>query len=298
MATIAQNTRKPSRRSGIRSEHVSHFLGRVAIYALLIIGAILILVPFLWTISTSLKTEAQTLQFPPTWMPNPFAWENYPTALQARPFDIYYMNSAFIAITSTIGQVISSAIVAFGFARMRFWGRNTLFLVVLSTMMIPFHVMIIPRFILFKELGWLNTYYPLILPNFFGSAFSIFLLRQYFMTISLDLDDAAKIDGAGYFRIFISIILPMSTAAMGVVGVFEFLESWRDFFGPLIYLTSDAKYTVPVGLNAFRTEYFTEWHLFMAASAVAMLVPLLVFFVAQKYFLGGIALVGSGGSKG
>ncbi|MEM7537063.1 MAG: carbohydrate ABC transporter permease, partial [Chloroflexota bacterium] len=139
---------------------------------------------------------------------------------------------------------------------------------------------------------------PLILPNFFGSAFSIFLLRQYFMTIPLELDDAAKIDGAGYFRIFTNIILPTSTAALGVVAVFEFLESWRDFFGPLIYLTSDAKYTVPIGLYTFQTEYFTEWHLFMAASALAMLVPLLVFFVAQKYFIGGIALVGSGGSKG
>lgn len=284
--------------SRIRPEHLSHWLSRAGIYILLIIGALLILVPFFWTISTSLKTEQQTLQFPPTWIPDPIAWENYPTALRARPFNIYYLNSAFIAITSTFGQVVSSAIVAYGFARLRFRGRNMLFLLVLSTMMIPFHVMIIPRFVLFRYLGWLDTYYPLILPNFFGSAFSIFLLRQYFMTIPLELDDAAKIDGAGYFRIFTNIILPTSTAALGVVGVFEFLESWRDFFGPLIYLSSNAKYTVPIGLNAFRTEYFTEWHLFMAASAVAMLVPLLVFFVAQKYFIGGIALVGSGGSKG
>lgn len=258
----------------------------------------MVLVPFFWTVSTSLKTEQQTLQFPPTWIPNPIAWENYPTALRARPFGTYYINSLIIAIASTVGQTLSSAVVAFGFARMRFRGRHVLFLVVLSTMMIPFHVMIIPRFILFKELGWLDTYYPLILPNFFGSAFSIFLLRQYFMTIPLELDAAAKIDGAGYFRIFMNIILPTSLPALGVVGVFEFLSSWRDFFGPLIYLTSDAKYTVPIGLNAFRGEYATEWHFFMAASAVAMLVPLAVFFVAQKYFLGGIALVGAGGSKG
>ncbi len=282
----------------LRPEWLSQILSRIAIYVLLTLGSVTILVPFVWTVSTSLKTEKQTLEFPPTWIPNPIAWENYSTALTARPFDRYYINSAFIAIASTIGQVLSSAVVAFGFARLRFKGRNTLFLIVLSTMMIPFHVMIIPRFVLFKHLGWLDTYYPLILPNFFGSAFSIFLLRQYFLTIPLELDDAAKIDGAGYVRIFLHIIVPTSRSALGVVAVFEFLESWRDFFGPLIYLSSEAKYTVPIGLYTFRTEYFTEWHLFMAASATAMLVPLLVFFIAQKYFIGGIALVGSGGSKG
>lgn len=294
MTTIASRLQQ----SQIRTDKFLRWLGRASIYGLLIIGAIVVLVPFFWTVSTSLKTEQQTLQFPPTWIPNPIAWENYPTALRARPFGTYYINSLIISIVSTIGQTLSSAIVAFGFARMRFRGRQVLFLIVLSTMMIPFHVMIIPRFILFKELGWLDTFYPLIVPNFFGGAFSIFLLRQYFMTIPLELDAAAKIDGAGYYRIFMSIILPTSLPALGVVGVFEFLSSWRDFFGPLIYLTSDAKYTVPIGLNAFRGEYATEWHLFMAASAVAMLVPLAVFFVAQKYFLGGIALVGAGGSKG
>ena len=294
MTTIASH----SQRSQVRTDKFMRWLGRASIYALLILGALIILVPFFWTISTSLKTEQQTLQFPPSWIPNPVVWENYPTALRARPFGTYYTNSLFISIFATIGQTISSAIVAFGFARMRFRGRNVLFLIVLSTMMIPFHVMIIPRFILFKEMGWLDTFHPLIWPNFFGGAFSIFLLRQYFMTIPLELDAAAKIDGAGYFRIFTSIILPTSLPALGVVGVFEFLSTWRDFFGPLIYLTSDANYTVPIGLNAFRGEYATEWNLFMAASAVAMLVPLAVFFIAQKYFLGGIALVGAGGSKG
>ncbi len=273
-------------------------LGRILIYVLLIAGAAMVFVPFAWTISTSLKTEKQTLEFPPSWIPNPIAWENYPTALTARPFDRYYLNSAIIAVSSTIGLTLSSAIAAYGFARTRFKGRNALFLLVLSTMMIPFHVLIIPRFILFRLLGWLDTFYPLIVPNFFGSAFSIFLLRQYFLTIPLDLDDAARVDGASHFQIFWNIILPLSKPALGVVAVFEFLQSWRDFFGPLIYLSSDDKYTVPLGLYTFQTEYFTEWHLFMAAAAVAMAVPLVVFFIAQKYFLEGIALTGSGGSKG
>ena len=201
-------------------------------------------------------------------------------------------------MANTIGMTLSSAVVAYGFARTRFRGRDKLFLVVLMTMMLPFHVLIIPRFILFKELGWLDTFLPLIVPNFFGGAFSIFLLRQYFMTIPLDLDEAARIDGAGHFRIFWHIILPLARPALGVVAVFEFLASWRDFFGPLIYLNSGDKFTVPLGLYAFQSEYFTEWHLFMAASAVAMAVPLLVFFVAQKYFIEGVALVGGGGSKG
>ena len=273
-------------------------IGRLLIYLLLIIGAVLIFVPFAWTISTSLKTEKQTLDFPPTWIPNPVAWENYPTALTARPFGRYYINSIVIAVASTVGMTLSSAIVAYGFARLRFKGRNMLFIVVLATMMVPFHVLIIPRFILFKEFGWLDTFWPLIVPNFFGGAFSIFLLRQYFMSIPFDLDDAAKIDGASYFRIFWNIMLPLARPALGVVAVFEFLSSWRDFFGPLIYLSSDRKFTVPIGLYTFQTEYFTEWHLFMAAAAVAMSVPLFIFFIAQKYFLSGIALTGTGGSKG
>lgn len=294
--------RTPGSISGIRAwsrqPKVRRLALRVLIYGLLILGAVLVLVPFAWTISTSLKTEKQTLEFPPTWIPRPVVWENYIIAFTARPFARYYANSLFIAVTSTIGQTLSSALVAFAFARLRFPGRGPIFLLVLSTMMIPYHVLIIPRFIIFKELGWLDTFWPLIIPNFFGGAFSIFLLRQYYMTIPLDLDEAAKMDGASYFRIFWNILMPIAKPALGVVAVFEFLSSWRDFFGPLIYLSSDRNFTVPLGLYTFQTEYFTEWHLFMAASAMAMTVPLLVFFLAQKYFIGGVALMGGGASKG
>ncbi len=271
---------------------------RALAYLILGLGGLLVLMPFLWTISTSLKTEAQTLDVPPTWIPDPVQWGNYPEALTARPFHLYYINSIIIAVISTIGMTLSSAFVAFGFARTRFPGRNKIFIIVLLTMMLPIHVLIIPKFILFRELGWLDTFLPLVVPKLFGSGFSIFLLRQYYMTIPLELDEAAKIDGASYFGTFRHIILPLSKPALGVVAVFEFLDSWRDFFSPLIYLSSDSNYTVPLGLAAFRSEFFTEWHLFMAASAAAMAVPLLVFFIAQKYFIGGVALLGGGGTKG
>jgi len=287
----------PKRKQAWRERIFSH-ISVGLIYIILLLGAMLIFFPFAWTISTSLKTEQQTLEYPPTWIPDPVQWENYPEALTARPFGRYYLNTAYITVLSVIGQVMSSAIVAYGFARFRFPGRGLLFLIVLSTLMIPFHMLIIPRFILFKYLNWLDTFLPLIVPNFFGGAFSIFLLRQYFLTIPLDLDEAAKMDGASAFQIFLRIILPLARPALGAVAVFEFISTWNDFLGPLIYLTSDRLYTVSLGLAAFRNDYFTEWHLFMAASAVAMVPPLLVFFLAQKYFISGVALTGSGGSKG
>lgn len=289
--------RAPKRNNALLEQVMSH-LKVAAIYAVLLLGAVLVFFPFAWTISTSLKTEQQTLAYPPTWVPDPVQWENYPDALTARPFGRYYVNTTIITTLSVIGQVLSSAVVAYGFARFRFPGRGFIFLVLLSTLMIPFHMLIIPRFILFKYLGWLDTFLPLIVPNFFGGAFSIFLLRQYFLTIPLDLDEAAKMDGASAFQIFKSIILPLARPALGAVAVFEFVSTWNDFLGPLIYLSSDRNYTVSIGLAAFRNDYFTAWHLFMAASAVAMLAPLVVFFVAQRYFIGGVALTGSGGSKG
>ena len=295
VANIALNA--PTRKNALQEQALS-YLKVAAIYAVLLLGAVLVFFPFAWTISTSLKTEQQTLAYPPTWVPDPVQWENYPDALTARPFGRYYVNTTIITVLSVVGQVLSSAVVAYGFARFRFPGRGFLFLVLLSTLMIPFHMLIIPRFILFKYLGWLDTFLPLIVPNFFGGAFSIFLLRQYFLTIPLDLDEAAKMDGANAFQIFMSIILPLARPALGAVAVFEFVSTWNDFLGPLIYLSSDRNYTVSIGLAAFRNDYFTAWHLFMAASAVAMLAPLVVFFLAQKYFISGVALTGSGGSKG
>lgn len=281
-----------------QASELQRIIVRSLFYIILAAGAVFIFIPLAWTLSTSLKTEAQTLAYPPTWIPDPIQWENYPDALTARPFGRYYYNTFVITILSVLGTVFSSALVAYGFARFRFPGRDVLFLIMLSTLMIPFHLLIIPRFILFKYLGWLDSLAPLIVPNFFGGAFSIFLMRQYFQTIPLDLDEAAKLDGANAFQIFFRILLPLARPALGAVAVFEFMSSWQDFLGPLIYLSSDRNYTVSVGLAAFRNDYFTAWHLFMAGAAVAMIVPLIVFFLAQKYFIGGVALTGSAGSKG
>lgn len=271
---------------------------RFLVYTLLLLGALFIFIPFGWTLSTSLKSDQQVLEFPPRWIPNPVMLENFQKALTIRPFHIYYFNTFFIALTSVFAQVISSAIVAYGFARFRFPGRNILFFILLSTMMLPSNLLIVPRFILFKTFGWLDTFLPLIIPHFFGSAFSIFLMRQYLMTIPMELDEASKMDGASPLRIFTSIILPLSKPALGAVAVFEFVNAWRDFMGPLIYLSSEKHYTVSLGLAAFKSEFFTEWNLFMAAAVVAMIPPLVVFFIAQKYFISGVSLTGSGGSKG
>ncbi len=297
MSVKIDNVRNVAR-VDVRTPRLGTTLTRLAIYLVLIGGAVLVLIPFLWTASTALKTTLQALSSPPEWIPDPVMWSNFATALTAMPFATYYKNSLTIALLRIVGDVLSSSIVAYGFARLRFPGRNFLFLVVLSTMMIPFHVLIIPRFILFREVGWLDSLLPLIVPSFFGSAFSIFLLRQYFMTIPRALDDAAKIDGCGHFSTFWRIVLPLSKPAIGAIAVFEFLNSWDYFLGPLIYISSDRNFTVELGLNSFRTEYFTEWNLFMAASLVAMLLPLTIFFIAQKYFIGGVTLVGSAGSKG
>ena len=267
------------------------------VYLLLIAGLLVIMVPFAWMISTSLKTTQQALVFPPVWVPNPVMWENFVQAFTVRPFDVFYRNSLIVAALNIVGQVVSCSLVAYGFARLRFPGRDWIFLLVLSTTMIPFHVLIIPRFVMYKMFGWLDTLLPLIVPNFFAGAFFVFLLRQYFMTIPLELDDAAKIDGCGYFGIFWRIILPLSKPALGAVMAFEFINAWEDFLGPLIYISSEKNYTVALGLAAFRNDFFIEWNLYMAASAAAMAVPLFVFFLAQKYFIHGVALMGAGGLK-
>lgn len=277
---------------------LSKAIPRLFIYLILAAGALVILIPFAWTISTALKTPQQALKIPPVWIPDPFVWKNFADAWNAKPFATFYANSLIIAILNIVGQILSCSIVAYGFARIRFPGRDVLFLVVLSTLMIPFQILIIPRFVLFKNLGWLDSLLPLIVPHFFGGAFNIFLLRQYFMSIPFELDDAARIDGCGHWGIFWRIILPLSKPALGAVMVFEFLNSWDDFLGPLIYISKEANYTVALGLAAFRNDYFVEWNLFMAAAAVAMAVPLVIFFIAQKYFIEGVQLTGAGGIKG
>ena len=266
--------------------------GRTLVFLIAVFGGVLFFIPFYWAIASSLKVEGQLFVIPPVWIPHPVEFNNYPDALNALPFPRYYMNTAIITGASMIGDVIVSTMVAFGFARMRFVGRDALFMILLATMMLPMQVTMIPQFIIFRSLGWVNTFLPLIIPSFFGSAFYIFLLRQFFLAIPTDLEDAARIDGASSLHILWYIFVPLSLTAMATVAIFSFMHHWQDFFLPLIYLNSKDLKTVALGLQMFRAEFSTDWNHMMAASVLTTIPPLLLFFFAQRYFISGIVMTG------
>jgi len=265
------------------------------LYIILIAFGILFMIPFLWMMSSSLKVSEQIFLFPPEWIPEPFVWKNYPEALKSMNFLPQLKNTLIYTFSTIIGSVLSSCLVAYGFARFEFSGRNFFFILMISTMFIPPQVTIIPTFIVFTFLGWVNTYKPLIIPAFFGVPFYIFLLRQFFMTIPKDLDEAAIIDGCGYLRIFTHIILPLSKPAITAIVIFRFVWTWNDFFGPLVYLNESKKYPLSLGLAMFRGIYSTEWNQLMAASLVVLLPCLVIYFFAQRYFIQGITLTGMKG---
>lgn len=269
------------------------FLMKVSWYLIISAGSIIFLIPFLWMLSTSLKTNAAVFRFPPEWVPDPIKWSNYIEALTVQPFHIYFKNTIFITIIAMIGEIFTASLVAYGFARFDFKGRDILFMVLLSTMMLPGQVTMIPVFILFRHLGWINTFKPLTIPAFFGGgALYIFLLRQFFMTIPRELDDAAKIDGCNPFQIYYKIILPLAKPALSVIAIFSFQGHWNDFMGPLIYLNDSSKFTISLGLAMFQGMFKTEWELLMAASIVALMPVLILFFTFQKQFIEGINLTG------
>jgi multiple sugar transport system permease protein len=275
----------------------SPLLGRVALYAVIIVSAFIFTLPFLWTIGTSLKAQSELYTFPPTFLPSAPRWENYAAVFEMAPFGRFLLNTIIITGSAVIGQTASAAVVAYGFSRFRFPGRNILFLIVLATMMLPWHVTIVPSFLLFRTLGWINTFLPLIVPSFFGGGpFYIFLLRQFFLSIPRDLDEAAKIDGASSFQIFWWVLLPLSKVALATVAIFSFIEHWNEFIGPLIYLNSTELFPVSIGLRYFLASSFTGDEprdaILMAASLIVALPPLILFFVAEKYFVEGIATTG------
>ncbi len=261
-------------------------------YILLIVGAVIVLTPLAWMVSTSLKLPGQVFSFPPEWIPNPVIWENYREALTMVPFALFFRNSALVTGLSVLGSVVSSSVVAFSFARLRWKGRDALFLLVLATMILPNQVTLIPLFALYKSLNWLDTYLPLILPHFFAGPFFIFLLRQFYMQLPIELDDAAFIDGCSRFGVFWRITLPLSVPALAAVAIFSFQWTWTDFFGPLIFIFDKNKYTVELGLRFFQGNYGTYWHYLMAASLVAMMPVIIVFFLAQRYFIQGVVFTG------
>jgi len=269
-------------------------LSSVGRHALLCLVAFTFMVPFYWLATSALKNNVEIFARPISWWPNPIRWQNFPAALthEAFPFVRYVANSIFYAGAVTIGTVLSCAAVGYSFARLRFPGQNLLFVITVSTMMIPGIVTFIPTYVLFKNLGLLGTYAPLILPSFLGNAFFIFMMRQFYLTLPWELTEAAKVDGAGEFVIFWRIMLPLVKSAAMVVAVFTYLWTWHDFFGPLIYLADAKQYPLSLGLFAFRNRYYTEWDLMMAASTVATVPLVVVFFFTQRYFLEGIALTG------
>ena len=262
------------------------------IYLLLLFGAVLFTAPFLWMLSTSLKTPELVFTHPPQFIPNPVQFRNYMEGWQRLPFTRFTLNTVIITSHNAIMDTLVSAVVGFSFARLRAPGKDYLFVLVLATMMVPYEVTRVPLYILFSRLGWVNTLLPLMNPTWFGWPFFIFLLRQFFTTIPFDLDDAARIDGASNFGIYWRVVLPLSKPALAAVAIFMFNGSWNDFFGPLIYLHSRDKYTIALGLRSFQDQNYTEWHLLMAASLVAMLPVVLIFFFAQKYFIQGIVFTG------
>jgi ABC-type glycerol-3-phosphate transport system permease component len=277
-----------------RATELEHALSHAAIIA----GGVLVMIPFFWMLSTSLKPEWEAFQIPPAWLPEEPLWQNYHDAVfKYFNFFQYGLNTLIVTLGVLVGRVLSASLVAFGFARVRFVGRSFLFMLVLSTLMVPHQVTIIPLYILFKELGWLNTFLPLIVPAWFGgSAFSIFLLRQFIMTVNPELDDAARIDGCGWLGIYARIVMPLIKPALAAVAIFSFLGSWNDFFNPLIFLRSNDLFTLAIGLHFYTNSASAATrpvitHV-MAGATLIMIPPLLLFFFAQRFFIQGVVFSG------
>jgi ABC-type glycerol-3-phosphate transport system permease component len=272
-----------------RRRHAAQLLRVVLTHAPLVGLGLVMLTPLLWMVSTSFKADGAEFEYPPRLIPATLDLQNYERGLTILPFARYLLNSVIVTALATFGNMLSASFVAFGFARLRFPERDKLFILLLMTVMIPFQVTLIPTFILFKNLGWVNTYLPLTVPHFFGGGvFYIFLMRQFFMTIPYDLDEAARIDGASSFQIWWRILLPLSVPALGTVGVFSVLASWNDFLGPLIYMNRPEMRTMALGLQFFVGQYGTRWNQLMAVAVVTTIPVVVLFFFAQRFFMRGM----------
>jgi ABC-type glycerol-3-phosphate transport system permease component len=276
----------------MRKHHSVSILLHVFNYIFMTVLAFTMLVPLIWMVSTSLKSPAQVSIYPPIWIPRPIVWGNYPEAFSAAPFVLYFLNTFKVAILETLGTLIISSLGAYSFARLRFRGKNIAFGLLLATMMIPYTVRVIPLYVMFKTFGWINTHLPLIIPPMMSNVFGIFLLRQFFMTLPMDLDEAARIDGANSLWIYVSIIIPLSKPALATLALFAFRTSWNQLLPALIYINSEKKQLITVGLTMFQGEFASQYHLMMAG-AVISIIPIIILFASfQKYFIRGIALTG------
>jgi multiple sugar transport system permease protein len=294
MSTLQQVTRGVQVAGRMRSGAINgEMVWRIALLFVLVGGALIMLLPFVWLVVSSVKPQEQIFIFPPEWIPREIRWQNYVEALVYKPFYRYILNTLLIVLANEVAILLTASFCGYGFARINFAGRDFWFGIVLATMMVPYIVLMVPQFIIFTRLGWVDTYLPLTVPFFFGGgAFNIFLFRQFFRSLPEELADAGRIDGNSEFGVYWRIMMPLCKPALATVAVFTFLNTWNDFLGPLLYLRSDYNFTVAIGLATFRSVLNTRWDLLMAAST-AMIVPIIVlFFFAQRYFVEGIVLSG------
>lgn len=303
MSVQATPTNQTTRTAPIIRRGKTISIGKILVdllkYTVLLTLSFSFVVPLIWMFVSSIKTDSQVYTIPPVWLPNPALWENFWNAWTTYDFNLFAFNTLFrLAIPTTIGVTISSAIVAYGFSRIRWKGRDAIFFVCLATMMVPYAVTMVPLFIIFKELGWINTFLPLVVPAFFGSPYFIFMLRQFFMTIPVDLSEAARIDGANEFQIMWKIILPLTKSALTVVALFQFMNAWNDYLGPLIYLRRVDQYVLALGLADLRNTIAgtgaapLAYPYLMAVSTIVTAPILIAFFLAQRTFIEGISLTG------
>lgn len=291
--TTTEQILSPTRLAFLARLRSGRAWSRVIVWLLLLAGSLLMLMPFLWMVSSSLKLETRVFEFPPQIIPNPARFMNYVDALIYKPFHIYLRNTMIIVLLNEIAILLSASYCAYGFARLRFPSRDFWFAVVLATMMLPGVVTMIPTFVIFSRLKWLDTFLPLTFPYFFGGeAFNIFLLRQFFRSIPEELADAARIDGCSEHQIYWSLFLPLAKPALTTVAIFTFLNAWNDFMGPLLYLNSPENFTVSLGLATFRSVMRTRWDLLMAATTAMTLPVIVLFFAGQRYFVKGVVLTG------
>lgn len=295
-AGVVQNrsitTSKGSRKNEDFWIKVWKWVGTAAVYLLMTTLALIFMIPLLWMFSTSLKTRPEIFAWPPEWVPQSPQWHNYADAFEKYPLGRFMLNSAILVAGNVIGELVSVPIIAYAFARLRFPGKPILFLLMLSPMMIPGHIRLIPLYSIYLKVDMIGTYWPLILPSFFGNPFFIFLMVQYMRTIPRELDEAARIDGAGTWMILYRIILPLCIPALTIIVVFTFLWTWNDFLNPLIYLSDFKTYPISVGLAFFQGRYSVEWNLFMAATLVSITPILFVYFFAQRQLIGGLSSIG------
>jgi multiple sugar transport system permease protein len=277
-----------------RRFHVKKLLWRAALYATLILLAFICLLPLLWMFRSSFMSIGQIFQNRPVViLPDPFIVTNYVKALTMVPFAKYFKNTLLLVVLNLSGTIVTSSLAAYGFSRIKWRGREAAFALILSGMMLPYSVTLVPTFTMWRGMGLIDSFYPLFIPAFLGGgAFNIFLLRQFFNGLPMDLDESAYLDGATRLVVFLRIILPLSTPPLIVVGMFNFFATWNDFLAPLIYLNSENRYTVALGLRQFTSGYAARWDLLMAAATVAIAPPLILFLIGQKYFIEGIALTG------